>query len=240
MIENTAPVDESALPPNDATARPSLLDLPLVLVRPGVVFGKERGTADVAKLLLLVFAIDFVLSVLLIPAYSGLLAQQLAAQGDSSVQTRIASLGFAVVIGTTINVILATVMAALFLLAQLVLTGRGRFGAILGTLLLATGPTVVDRVVRIGAFVTGLTSAPSDTPLAFKSFGWFTHGPDWIRAAGLFSVFDVWTFVLVCVGFTKVSRLGPITSTLISVLLWGGLQALFARLQLQGVLGSGS
>jgi len=77
-------------------------DLALVLVRPAAAFAKERRDSDVARLLLLIVSVDFVLSLLLLPFLLASLERVMAAGSDGAA-ARVTALAGLIVVSSSAN-----------------------------------------------------------------------------------------------------------------------------------------
>lgn len=232
----TIEIGEDDEAPVRRTAR--LSDIARVLIYPISTFAKHRSPADAAKLFLLVLAIDFILSLLLLPTFSHNIVATLASKGATGPQMRVAALGVALISGSIANATIVSLTAVLFFIAQMILVGRGSFSETVGALLVASAPVILDRMLRVGGYALGLFDDPLTDPFSFARLGWLHGQSGWRHAVGFLSVFDLWTFALVVVGFPIATRMRWIYSLPMSLLFWGGLQALLLRLQLDGALGS--
>jgi hypothetical protein len=209
---------------------PSLVN---VLWRPQRTLALRQSAAAVAALLFLVFAIDFVLALALVPSVFESLGKA-AALANLGANAKVMAVGIAVIIGALGDVVLIAFMGLLFLVALLVLDGRAGYREIVGSLLIASAPSIIDRVQRILAFFCGFSAHSTDD---FFSLGrLFLAGDTSFWLANL-TIFDLWTLALVVLGVYKVSGLRFPAALLAALLLWGGMDLLMLRLQLAGGAG---
>jgi hypothetical protein len=212
-------------------------DIFSVLVRPFTILGKPRRGAEAAALLLAVLAIDFLLSLLLLPSFVAELKAVFAQHPEMGSSAKVGSVAFAVVISTILNSLIIMVMTTLFLLALLTYGARTSPARLFSAILLASAPLILDRALRVAAtyFVPGRTSA--DSVLPFGLLIPSSAGSDLHRVLAYFTFFDLWTLGLVLIGVQQASGLKPLPAFALGLILWGALQGVLLQLHLNGVIG---
>jgi hypothetical protein len=211
----------------------ALADLAGVLWQPLATLRRERNAADVAWLFLVVAGIDFVLSLFLLPTFLHAIAVNAPQLGAGS---KVSAIGAALVMSSAINCVIVGFMATLFMLGLMVAEGRANFRALVAALVLATAPLILDRVIRLSAaaLIPGRSATDSLLPL---SLIFPVPSGELSKVLSYFGLFDLWTFVLVVIGTRFASGGRSLPAILVSILLWGGLQALLLRLHLSGLAG---
>ena len=198
--------------------------LATIVLRPAYSVGRALDTREVAKVLLLFLVIDFVLSLMLTPAYIAMVA----AQKGVDPSTRPVVVGFAVVVGSITNVAVTALVAGLMSMGLAVAGGRPAYGKVIGALLVASVPLLVDRVIRVGLHVAGRLSRVSDEPFSLSYWTAVPSGAwSWFFRA---SVFDVAALVLVYVGVRAVGQVSRIAAFTLTVAIWGGSQLFLMRI----------
>lgn len=215
------------------SARQAAAGLGTVFWRPFQTLKQPYPTSAIAILLLVILAIDFILSLLLVPTFLDAI-RQAAGEQPVSASGKVSALGVAVIISSSLNGIIISLMAALFWMLFWICNQKAEYGNILKILLLASSPLILDRIIRFVAalLVPGQKATDSLLPLSLVFPA--RSGTDAGKLLDYFGLFDIWTFLLVAVGMVTASQVKKPVSLVGAILLWGGLQALLARLHLAG------
>jgi hypothetical protein len=214
----------------DSFGLPTLLR---VLWRPQKTLALPQSAAAVATLLLLIFSIDFMLALALVPAVFADLGKA-TTLANLGVNAKVLAVGVAVTIGALGDVGLIAFMGLLFLVALLAFDAKADYREIVGSLLIASAPSIIDRVQRISAFFCGATAHATDDFFSLSRLVFAGDTSFWLTNL---SIFDVWTFVLVVIGIHKVSGLRLLSSFFTVLALWGGMDLLILRLQVAASVG---
>jgi hypothetical protein len=203
-----------------------------VLWRPQWTLAAKQTAPSVAALIFFIFAIDFVLALILVPTVFDSIGKA-ASTANIGGNARVFAVGVAVIIGSLADIALIAFMALLFLFILLILDGKATYREIIGALLIASSPSIIDRVQRLFAFFFHITQHPMDNVFSVSRL-FFVDNSVWLDNV---TIFDIWTFLLVFIGIHKISGLRLQWSFLSVLLLWGGMELLMLRLQLAGGIG---
>lgn len=229
-----SPALAGAAQPQAPAGRPSVRDLARVLVRPLSTLRLERSSGDTARLILLVVAIDFLVSLLLVPTLFHELKGTWATIPDLSVSHKVTSLGSAIVAGTLINTLLIIIVGSLCAMLLFVLNRRTSFADLVGTLIVASVPLILDRFGRACAFYVSVDSVAWREMVSIGGLTGLTAKGTIGEIAHFFTVFDLWSAVLIVMALTRVSRSNVIVASALTALSWGSLQYLLFQLHSAG------
>jgi hypothetical protein len=204
-----------------------------VLWSPQISF-RKLDHVQVRMLLAYFIAIEFVLTLAILPYFVEAGVKMTAANPLVTDGTRLFATGLALTMVALFDTMLIGAAALLFLLLVRVLGGSAQYRELAGMLVLAMVPLVLSRALRNIAFLLGYLPDPNHSPLALARFApaWLidlTHG-----ALGFIDVFDVWAFALVVAGFVSVAGLKRVPASLAGIAVWGLLQLVLIRMQLGG------
>lgn len=203
-----------------------------VLWHPQWTLAARQTAPSVAALIFFVLAIDFVLALTLIPTVFDTIGKA-TSTANIDANAKVLAAGIAVIIGSLSDIALIAFMGLLFLFVLLILDGKATYREIIGALLIASSPSIIDRVQRLIAFFFRVTEHPMDNVFSL-SHVIVTHNSGWLDKI---TIFDIWTFLLVFIGIHKISGLRWIWSLLSVLLLWGGMELLMLRMQMAGGIG---
>ena len=204
---------------------------PSVLVRPGRSFTLAIDQNRLLQISLALIAIDFILALCALPAMSIAIDAAAAKNPVMIGGMKPVILGFMVLMMSLYRIFFIAAMTLFYQLAVTVLGGANVFRKIFTVLALATVPLVLGRVLRLVAYLTGLTDSIKANPFTFDTLVGAYLPASLAHAARAVDVFDIWTLGLVVSGFVRISGLAPITAALTSFVLWSAVQVLFIRLQ---------
>jgi hypothetical protein len=225
---------ESAEQPQAMACRPSVRDLVRVIVRPISTLRLQRSSGDTARLVLLVVALDFLVSLLLIPTLFHELQASWATIPNVTVSAKVTSLGVAIIAGTLINTLLIIIVASLCAMLLYVLNRRLSFADLVGTLIVASVPLMLDRFGRACAFYVSVDSAAWREMVSIGGLTGLTAKGLLGEIAHFFTIFDLWSAILIVVALGRVSRSNVVVAAGLMALSWGSLQYLLFQLYAAG------
>lgn len=211
--------------------RAGLTDFLRVLLRPISTFRKNRNASDIAKLVFLIIGIDFFLSLLLLPTFVVSLGK-IGAAAPSGSGAKVTAVAAAMIFSTTLNMLVMLLMTGIFSAVLVILRRKFSPGRLLAALMLASSPLIVERVIRIAASYLFPSQSALVPLLPISTF--IDLSGSAASVGSYFTLFDVWTFLLVCVALASSSRLRPMAAIVTVLILWGGLQVVFFRLHSLG------
>jgi hypothetical protein len=205
-----------------------------ILVRPHAAFAGLRDGGRLLPLLGIVLAVDIALALLLIPKFSAAIDQQLAAMPAHIAAAGVVMLASAVAVGALANVAMLAFAALLLVLATRIGGGAAGYRTIFGVLLLSSVPTMAARLLQAVSPALGLGGDPVRDHLSFAALAHLPPGAALRAGMEVVSVFDLWTFALVALGFAMVSGLRRWPAVAVAVAIWGGMQLLLVRVAMAG------
>ena len=228
------PAVAAAAQPRTGANGPSALDLAKVLVRPLFTLRLERSSGDTARLILFLVAIDFLISLLLVPTLLHELKSTWATMADVTVSAKVTSLGVAIIAGTLINTLLIIIIASLSAMLLFLMDRRPSFADLLGTLIVASVPLMLDRFARACVFYLSMDAAAWRETVSIGGLTGLTAKGMFGEAAHFFTLFDLWSAILIVLALRRVSRSSLVVSAALMALGWGSLQYLLFQLHLAG------
>jgi hypothetical protein len=222
--------------PQAAGARASLRDLARVLVRPLSTLRLERTGGDTARLILLVIAIDLLISLLLVPTLMQELRANWATIPGVSVGTKVTALGVGIIAGMVINTLLIVVVGSLSAMLLFLVDRRPSFADLIGTLIVATVPLMLDRFVRACVYYVSVDSPAWREMASIGGLTGLAAKGTLGEIAHFFTIFDAWSAVLIVIALRRVSRLNFAAAAVLMALSWGPLQYLLFQLHAAGYM----
>ena len=144
------------------------------------------------------------------------------------------SLGVAIIAGTLINTLLIIIIASLSAMLLFLMDRRPSFADLLGTLIVASVPLMLDRFARACVFYVSMDAAAWRETVSIGGLTGLTAKGMFGEAAHFFTLFDLWSAILIVLALRRVSRSSLVVSAALMALGWGSLQYLLFQLHLAG------
>lgn len=208
-----------------------------VLFAPAEAFGEIARRPDILAPLLLIVALGYVSTLLIVPRFDkdAVAAEQAAdimrkkpgtAAADADRMGRViaASTKVGLWLAPLLTIIICAVMAALFLFAFRLMAGEGTYQQAFSVMLYAWLPFAIGGIITGIVVLARGSFDPTSAATLVKSNPAFLvdlkEQPALFALLSSFDVFTIWMLVLLVFGFSAVSTLSRKTSAIIVAVLW--------------------
>lgn len=140
-------------------------------------------------------------------------------------------MSFVILTSSLINIVISAIMAIVFSMVTFALGGEPRYRITFGMLLLSFSPILLNHFTRNVFYLFGWIDNPGLSVLSMKNYILISSESLLGRMIAVFDLFDIWTLVLVIIGYSLTSGLKKIVALPTAVIIWLSLQMVFLRIQ---------
>ncbi|HYK01406.1 MAG TPA: YIP1 family protein [Thermoanaerobaculia bacterium] len=208
-----------------------------VLFAPAEAFGEIARRPDILAPLLLIVALGYVSTLLVVPrfdqdAYAAEQASEVlrkqpgtaAADADRMGRVVAASTKVGLWLAPLLTIVICAVMAGLYLFAFRLMAGEGTYTEAFSVMLYAWLPFAIGGIIMGIVVLARGSFSPMEAATLVKSNPAFLvdlkEQPALFALLSSFDLFSVWMLVLLVFGFSAVSKLPRKTSAIIVLVLW--------------------
>jgi hypothetical protein len=218
----------AAVPPR----RNRLVSILSVLWNPARSFRDFADGNGFVFALLAILIVDILLTVLSLPKLTAEMDKQLLTAPASVEGMRGTILTVSIVMVAVMNTVLLAFAALLLTLATKAFRAKAGFAAVFSGLLLASIPTALGRLLQGGLAAAGYSGDSVRDALSIAGIFGIDKGDTLFPVTNLILVFDVWTLVLVGLGYSIISGMRRLPAWIVSLLIWTLLQSVLVRFAL--------
>lgn len=220
------------VPATVSPRRNRLLGMLSVLWNPARSFREFADGNGFVFVLLAIMAIDALLTVLAMPKLTSEMDKQLLTAPPGVADMRGTILTVSIVMVAVMNTIFLAFAALLLTLTTKMFRGKAGFAAMFSGILLASIPTALGRLVQGVLGFSGYSDDGVRDALSLAGIFGIDKGEPAFPVANLILVFDVWTLVLVGLGYSIISGMRRMPAWIVSMLIWALLQSVLVRFAL--------
>jgi hypothetical protein len=215
-----------------APRRNRLLSIVSVLWSPARTFRDFADGSGFMFALLAILILDIVLTLLTLPKLTAEIDKQLLTAPPTVAEMRGTIFTVSIVVVALMNTVVLAFAALLLTLATKIFRAKAGFAVVFSGLLLASVPTALGRLLQAVPAAFGNSADGVRDALSIAGIFGIDKGDALFPVANLILVFDVWTLVLVGLGYSIISGMRRIPAWVVSLSMWILLQSVLVRFML--------